>query len=456
MSQRALPPEHVASLVHDATAAPSMHNAQPWRFRYFQGSRTFHVRADIGRVIPHADPDTRALHLGCGAALLNLRVAVTHGGWYPATQLLPDLTDPTLLATVQLTGFGSGESDLAALYPAIHQRHSSRFPFEETEIPEAVRTALSDAARLEGASLSFATAWHLEEVLELVEEAEARNRTDRGSDEDLATWTRIGTPSSVTSAPDGVPEYAFGPRKRGGKGPVRDFAGARSVAGRTATAFERSPNSPSSAPLAIARRTGCAPVRPWSTCCCWPPSKVCPARSSPRPWSGRTCAGHCETRCRAPPMCRWCFASATGPRAPAHHAAQYRRYSTSSPERWHSTSTTRSRAWTRHVAFSAGHFGLWPARPARRPFHAFQDLSGPPPPERADPSARARLLRADDAGGSPGAGVVGGGPHRLPVGGLGVDQGGIAQCGGAGRACGYRARDPPRGGAPPWTRSSRW
>ncbi|KAF5999445.1 Acg family FMN-binding oxidoreductase [Streptomyces sp. WAC00263] len=218
-----------------------MHNAQPWRFRYFQGSRTFHVRADIGRVMPHADPDTRALHLGCGAALLNLRVAVTHGGWYPATQLLPDLTDPTLLATVQLTGFGSGESDLAALYPAIHQRHSSRFPFEETEIPEAVRTALSDAARLEGASLSFATAWHLEDVLELVEEAEARNRTDRGSDEDLATWTRIGTPSSVTSAPDGVPEYAFGPRKRGGKGPVRDFAGARSVAGRTATAFERSP-----------------------------------------------------------------------------------------------------------------------------------------------------------------------------------------------------------------------
>ncbi|MFF1474697.1 Acg family FMN-binding oxidoreductase [Streptomyces mirabilis] len=240
MSQLALPPERVATLVRDATAAPSMHNAQPWRFSYFQGSRTFHVRADLARAMPHSDPDTRALHLGCGAALFNLRVSVSHGGWYPATRLLPDLADPALLATVQLTGFGSGESDLAALYPAIHQRHSSRFPFEETEIPEAVRTALRDAAHLEGASLSFATAWHLQEVLELVEEAEARNRTDRGSDEDLATWTRIGTPS-VMSAADGVPEYAFGPRKRGGKAPVRDFAGARSVAGRTATAFERSP-----------------------------------------------------------------------------------------------------------------------------------------------------------------------------------------------------------------------
>jgi hypothetical protein len=191
--------------------------------------------------MPHADPDTRALHLGCGAALLNLRVAVAHGGWYPATRLLPDLTDPALLATVQLTGLGSGETDLTALYPAIHQRHSSRFPFEETEIPEAVQTALSDAAHREGASLSFATAWHLQEVLELVEEAEARNRTDRGSDEDLAAWTRIGAPS-VNAAPDGVPEYAFGPRKRGGKAPVRDFAGTRPVAGRTATDFERSPH----------------------------------------------------------------------------------------------------------------------------------------------------------------------------------------------------------------------
>jgi nucleotide-binding universal stress UspA family protein len=37
------------------------------------------------------------------------------------------------------------------------------------------------------------------------------------------------------NAPDGVPEYAFGPRKRGGKAPIRDFAGTRPVAGRTAT-----------------------------------------------------------------------------------------------------------------------------------------------------------------------------------------------------------------------------
>lgn len=242
MSQQGLPEELVTALVHDAAAAPSMHNAQPWRFRYFQGSRTFHVRADLDRVMPHSDPGGRALHIGCGAALLNLRVAVGHRGWYPATRLLPDPADPALLASVRLTGATSGEeSDLAALYPALHRRHTSRFPFEETDIPETVRTALRDAARLQGASLSFPLSWHLQEVLELAEEAEARDRTDQGSDEDLSAWTRIDTPSQNT-ARDGVPGYAFGPRKRGGKAPMRDFAGSRPVQGRTAAEFERSPH----------------------------------------------------------------------------------------------------------------------------------------------------------------------------------------------------------------------
>lgn len=221
------------------------------------------------------------------------------------------------------------------------------------------------------------------------------------------------------------------------------------------------------------------PVRPWSTCCCWPPSKVCPARSSLRPWNGRTCAGRCETRCRAPPMYRWFFASATGP-GPRHttppgtggtrHAALKVGSALDVHDTFHGPDEARVMARTRHAAFSAGHFGLRTVHPARSAVPFLQDLSGPPPPdrvlvlallrsevhvgqcllrardpmapERADPPARARHLRADDAGGRPCAGVVGGGPYRLPVGGLGVDQGGVARCGCARRACGDRARDP--------------
>ncbi|MFF8633576.1 Acg family FMN-binding oxidoreductase [Streptomyces pilosus] len=241
MSTRSLTQETVTALVHDATAAPSLHNAQPWRFQCFLGSRTLHLRSDPQRGVPHTDPHGRALHLGCGAALMNLRVAAVHGGWHPETRLLPDPGDAELLASVQLTALGSGKGALDALYPAVRTRHTSRHPFEETEIPGAVRSALMDAARDEGASLAFPTGWHLREVLELTQEAEARNLTDRGISDDLKRWTHGGVPFDHTAAA-GVPEYAFGPRKHGGQAPMRDFAGGRPVPGRAATEFEHHPH----------------------------------------------------------------------------------------------------------------------------------------------------------------------------------------------------------------------
>ncbi|MET9391096.1 nitroreductase family protein [Streptomyces sp. NPDC006624] len=241
MSGHRLSDADVAALVRDAAAAPSMHNAQPWRFRYHRREHTFEVRADFGRAMPHADPDTRALHLGCGAALLNLRVALAHAGWRTETLLLPDPTDRALLATVRLTGRDGDPGGLAALHPAIPRRHTNRYPFEERDIPADVRSALAAAAQAEGVTLAFPSSWHLQEVLELAREAETRNLTDRGSDEDLARWTRGGAPQESTAG-DGVPSYAFGPRLRGGKAPMRDFAGTRRTPGRAATDFERNPH----------------------------------------------------------------------------------------------------------------------------------------------------------------------------------------------------------------------
>lgn len=102
MSAQALTDAVVTELVADATAAPSMHNAQPWLFRYGHRSRTLALRADFERRMPEADPTGRALHVGCGAALLNLRVSAAHHGLEAATTLLPDPSDPVLLASVRL------------------------------------------------------------------------------------------------------------------------------------------------------------------------------------------------------------------------------------------------------------------------------------------------------------------------------------------------------------------
>ncbi|MGP4111140.1 Acg family FMN-binding oxidoreductase [Streptomyces sp. 4N509B] len=189
----------VTSLVRAATAAPSLHNAQPWRFRFLTDSVTFQVRASLDRALPREDPHGRALHMGCAAALLNLRVAAAHAGWLPLTALLPDPYDPRLLATVRLErplgglhpeavpDTEPGPEDLAALaalHPAIRRRHTCRQPFREEPVPVELRAALCQAAGREGARLRFPEpdeAWRL---LETSRDAEGR---------DLAPFTTATT-----------------------------------------------------------------------------------------------------------------------------------------------------------------------------------------------------------------------------------------------------------------------
>lgn len=233
----------LTALVADATAAPSMHNAQPWRFRFVTGERLLLLRADLSRAMRRTDPGNRALHIGCGAALFNLRVAAAHAGLSPRIRLLPDADDPVSLAAVQLAdadGSGPGEDDLVRLYPEIRRRHTSRHPFDGRDVPEDVRDTLRTAAAREGAELLFPGIWHVETVLDLVRDAESRDALDAGSREDLDRWTRLGPEADI--ATDGVPEYAFGPRRRDGRAPLRDFAGRRPVADRGTTTFESSPH----------------------------------------------------------------------------------------------------------------------------------------------------------------------------------------------------------------------
>jgi hypothetical protein len=88
----------VTAFIEAAAAAPSLHNAQPWKFRFHPGSGTLQLYADPERGLPATDPDGRGLHLGCGAALFNLRVAAVAAGREPTVRLLPDASDPALLA----------------------------------------------------------------------------------------------------------------------------------------------------------------------------------------------------------------------------------------------------------------------------------------------------------------------------------------------------------------------
>ncbi|MFI8106164.1 Acg family FMN-binding oxidoreductase [Streptomyces sp. NPDC086023] len=227
----------VVALVEDAVRAPSMHNAQPWRFVLHHASGTLDLRGDPGRAAPHADPEHRALRLGCGAALFGLRVSAARAGLSCGVELLPDPADPWLFASARLSAGGAPEEDLAALHPALLARHTSRFPFRDEEVPEAIVDGLRAAALLEGCRLAVPDDWHTDTVLTLVQDAEHREDMDAGLRAETAAWMRGGGAGEA----DGVPSAAFGPGRSGPGAGVRDFGRAMHVPDRGWAVFERRP-----------------------------------------------------------------------------------------------------------------------------------------------------------------------------------------------------------------------
>jgi nitroreductase len=237
MSTITLDATALEKLVAAAVAAPSIHNSQPWRFRLQPATSVLEVRADRRRSVPATDPQGRALHISVGAAVLNLRVAARHLGWAPEVRLLPDPSEPDLLAAVEL--------DMAAaapvpgterLYDAIWHRHSTRLPFTGQPVPPAVLAELADAARSEEAALLLPDREESARLLRLTAEAEGRNTTDPAQRAESRSWIRTGAVPAY-----GIPAAALGPQDSAGQLPMRDFAALRPADHRPPALFEREP-----------------------------------------------------------------------------------------------------------------------------------------------------------------------------------------------------------------------
>jgi hypothetical protein len=168
----------VAELLGAAVAAPSMHNTQPWRFRVPRAANTIELHADPARTLRYSDPRGRALHIACGTALLNLRLAAAVAGRQPVVQLLPDHGQALLLPTVRLAGPYHAQPWELELHAAITRRHTNRGPFSGRPVPYGVLAELADAAEIEGAMLHILDHDETIRVLHLAQDAERDQLAD--------------------------------------------------------------------------------------------------------------------------------------------------------------------------------------------------------------------------------------------------------------------------------------
>jgi nitroreductase len=216
-----VPPRLAADLVAAATLAPSMHNTQPWRFRFEASSQTIELYADPARMLRFSDPDGRAAHIACGAALLNLRLAAVVAGRQPVLRLLPAAAQPLLLATVRLAGRCQAQPDEIDLHAVIPARRTNRLPFSTRPVPPGILAELTEAAGLEGAVLHVPGHQEAARLLRLAREAERDLLAQPGYRAELARW------AGGDRDRDGIPDTALAPHDPAGGAPVRDFAPGR-------------------------------------------------------------------------------------------------------------------------------------------------------------------------------------------------------------------------------------
>ncbi len=233
----------VRRIVEAAGAAPSIHNTQPWQFRV-AGDDLLEMHGDPERMLWVADPYGRAVHLSCGAALFNLRLAVRTTGAKPLVWPLPDPRgEPTLMASVQFSEGRPATLEERELFECIWQRHTSRAPFSGQRVPDAVWAALQQAASAEFAWLRPLGTEGTAQVLRLAADAERELAEDFDHRVEMARW--IGAEGDA-----GVPAAALGCRPDRDPAPVRDLGRAAPATALPAASYE---SQPQLAVLATAR-----------------------------------------------------------------------------------------------------------------------------------------------------------------------------------------------------------
>lgn len=200
------PREQLRFALHYAVLAPSSHNSQPWRFVLQEDSVL--LCADRTRALPVVDPYDRELVISCGAALLNLRVALSHFRLPYLVSLRRYEAAPDILAEVRLRTDGFVDPALAPLFPALRRRVTNRADYGPDAVPPTVIGAMREAAEAEGSALAcIEEEASREAIAELIAQADERQFADSRFRRELASWIHSSRHT------DGMPAYAGATRE---------------------------------------------------------------------------------------------------------------------------------------------------------------------------------------------------------------------------------------------------
>lgn len=187
----------IERIVAAACRAPSVHNSQPWRWRY-DGER-LDLFADWSRQIRTGDPDGRDLEISCGAALHHAVVAAAAEGLLARVTRLPDPLDSTHLASVRFTPTNVTEM-AETTAQAIYARHTDRREPSSTPVPDG---RLQDLALVAAGHGAFVTVVHRPEdhaaLTDLRQLSALLQHDDDHYFDELALWTH-------SNGNDGVPD----------------------------------------------------------------------------------------------------------------------------------------------------------------------------------------------------------------------------------------------------------
>jgi len=195
-------------LLRYALLAPSTHNTQPWKFALVPGG--IEVYADYSRRMPVVDPGNRELLMSVGAAVFTLRVAAERFGMECRVtySYSGDSERPLAVASIsrRLSTAGRDEG-MASLFGPIVRRHTNRFPFLYSRVPESILRNVRGLEVPGKASLAVSTDGVVNNrVSDLVAAADRMQLADPSFRSDLAEWIR----PNWTQRSDGVTGAALG------------------------------------------------------------------------------------------------------------------------------------------------------------------------------------------------------------------------------------------------------